>query len=103
MAKKTEKQETKQRPRGRRDVEMGEVVSDKMTKTISVLVYRVVKHGRYSKYIKRSTIYKAHDEKNEAKIGDRVKISACRPLSKTKRWQLVEIVQKADQQAEANV
>ena len=89
--------------RGRRNEVVGEVISDKMDKTISVKIYRLVKHTRYTKYIKRSSIFKAHDEKNEAKMGDKVKLAATRPLSKTKRWALVSIIQKADQQPEAAV
>lgn len=89
--------------RGRRNELEGHVVSNKMHKTIGVEVYRLVKHAKYSKYVKRSSIFKAHDEKNEAKIGDRVVIAASRPLSKTKRWTLVKIMEKADQQPEANV
>ncbi|MCB0369322.1 MAG: 30S ribosomal protein S17 [Bdellovibrionales bacterium] len=71
---------------------VGEVVSDKMQKTISVSVSRVVKHPKYGKYMKRSTIYKAHDEKNESKIGNKVLIRESRPLSKTKRWELIKIL-----------
>lgn len=89
--------------RGRRNEVIGEVVSNKMNKTIAVEVYRLVKHEKYSKYLKRSSTFKAHDEKNEAKIGDKVKIAACRPLSKSKRWTLVKILEKADQQPEAAV
>lgn len=78
--------------RGRKIEVLGEVVSDKMDKTISVLIYRTVKHSKYGKYIKKTSIFKAHDEKNEAKIGDMVRIHETRPLSKTKRWALSEIV-----------
>jgi len=101
MAKQTTKTELK--PRGRRNEVVGEVISDKMHKTISVLIYNMVKHPEYSKYVRRSSIFKAHDEKNEAKTGDRVRIAASRPLSKTKRWTLIEIVEKGDQHPEANV
>jgi small subunit ribosomal protein S17 len=79
-------------PRGRTQEVEGEVVSDKMDKTISVLIYRKVPHTRYGKYVKKTSVFKAHDEKNVAKMGDKVKIKMCRPLSKTKRWQLVEVV-----------
>jgi small subunit ribosomal protein S17 len=89
--------------RGRRNELVGLVVSNKMTKTIAVEVYRLVKHAKYTKYVKRSSIFKAHDEKNEAKIGDQVEIAACRPMSKTKRWKLVKVMQKADTRPEANV
>lgn len=81
--------------RGRRVEVVGEVVSDKMEKTISVLIYRMVRHAKYGKYMKRTSVFKAHDEKNEAKIGDIVRIHETRPLSKTKRWALVEIVEAA--------
>lgn len=89
--------------RGRRNEVIGEVISDKMDKTISVLIYRLVKHSKYTKYVKRTSVFKAHDEKNEAKMGDKVRIAATRPLSKTKRWKLVEVLEKADQQPEAAV
>ncbi len=73
-------------------VVVGIVKSDKMDKTVTVKTERIVKHPKYGKYMKDSTIYKAHDENNEAKIGDKVKITLSRPLSKTKRWKLVEKV-----------
>jgi small subunit ribosomal protein S17 len=96
MAKQTAKQETTEtNGRGRRVEVVGEVISNKMDKTISVLIYRTVKHAKYGKYMKRTSVFKAHDEKNEAKIGDMVKIHETRPLSKTKRWALVEIVEAA--------
>jgi small subunit ribosomal protein S17 len=82
--------------RGRRHEVVGEVVSNKMQKTISVMVYRKVMHGKYSKGVKRTSVFKAHDEKNEAKIGDKVVIAQSRPLSKTKRWMLVKILEKAN-------
>jgi small subunit ribosomal protein S17 len=75
--------------------QIGLVVSDKRDKTITVEVRRVVKHARYGKYLHRSTLYHAHDEKEEAKTGDRVEIHACRPISKQKRWSLVRIIDKA--------
>ncbi len=81
--------------RGRRIEVVGEVVSDKMDKTISVLIYRMVRHAKYGKYMKRTSVFKAHDEKNEAKVGDIVRIHETRPLSKTKRWSLMEIVETA--------
>ncbi|MBT8148888.1 MAG: 30S ribosomal protein S17 [Pseudomonadales bacterium] len=73
----------------------GKVVSDKMDKTITVLVERRVKHPLYGKYLTRSTKLHAHDEKNECKVGDVVAISESRPLSKTKTWMLQEVVEKA--------
>jgi small subunit ribosomal protein S17 len=78
--------------RGRRVELTGEVVANKMQKTISVLVYRTIKHGKYGKYVKKSSIIKAHDEKQESKVGDTVVIFETRPLSKTKRWSLANIV-----------
>ena len=78
-----------------RKTTIGKVVSDKMDKTIVVSIEDSVRHPLYSKIIKRTVKYKAHDENNEAKIGDRVQIMETRPLSKDKRWRLVEIVEKA--------
>lgn len=72
---------------------VGEVVSDKMDKSISVKVYRTVKHKKYHKYIRLSSVFKAHDEKNVAKTGDQVKIAESRPISKTKRWRLMEVIE----------
>ena len=79
---------------GRVEVE-GEVISDKMQKTISVLIYRLVKHKKYGKFMRRSSVFKAHDENNTAKIGDTVRIHQTRPMSKTKRWALSEVVKAA--------
>jgi small subunit ribosomal protein S17 len=73
----------------------GRVVSDKMNKTITVLVERQVKHPLYGKYIKRSSKLKAHDENNECRQGDLVAIAECRPISRHKSWRLVEVVEKA--------
>ena len=73
----------------------GLVVSNKMEKSIVVLVERKVKHPKYGKFVKKSTKFMAHDEKNECGFGDRVAVMETRPLSKTKRWRLVEIVEKA--------
>ncbi len=75
--------------------ETGRVVSNKMDKSITVLIERRVKHPRYGKTIKRSTKLMAHDEDNECKQGDLVTISACRPLSKSKNWRLVKINERA--------
>ena len=74
---------------------VGKVVSNKMTKSITVAVERKVKHGMYGKFVKKTTKFMAHDEKNECTIGDTVKIMETRPLSKSKRWRLVEVVEKA--------
>ena len=81
--------------RGRRKVRIGRVVSNKMDKTIVVAVEDFVRHELYNKPVKRTKKFKAHDENNECRIGDRVKIMETRPLSKDKRWRLVEIVEKA--------
>jgi len=74
---------------------IGRVVSNKMDKSITVLVERRVKHPLYGKYITRSTKLHAHDENNECGIGDTVMITECRPISKTKTWRLVDVVEKA--------
>jgi small subunit ribosomal protein S17 len=73
----------------------GRVVSDKMDKTVTVLVERKVKHALYGKFVTRSRKYHAHDEKNEFRPGDVVMIEECRPLSKTKAWQVVKLLEKA--------
>ena len=81
--------------RGRRKVVQGVVVSDKMDKTIVVLVEDRVKHPLYGKVMTKSSRLKAHDEENSAGIGDRVRVMETRPLSATKRWRLIEIVERA--------
>jgi small subunit ribosomal protein S17 len=81
--------------RNYRKVRVGKVVSDKMDKTIVVAVEEYVKHRIYGKTIRRTVKFKAHDEKNEARIGDTVRIMETRPLSKDKRWRLVEVIEKA--------
>ena len=73
----------------------GRVVSDKMDKSITVLIERRVKHPMYGKFIGKTTKFMAHDDKNEANIGDTVKIMETRPLSKNKRWRLVSIIERA--------
>ena len=80
--------------RNLRKTKLGVVSSNKMDKTITVKVERKVKHPLYGKFVKKSTKFHAHDEKNECNIGDTVKIMESRPLSKTKRWRLVEVVEK---------
>ena len=82
--------------RNQRKVMIGTVTSDKMDKTIVVSVETNVKHQKYKKIVKRTYKLKAHDEKNECNIGDRVKVMETRPLSKDKRWRLVEIIKKAN-------
>jgi small subunit ribosomal protein S17 len=74
---------------------IGTVTSNKMTKSIVVAVERKVKHPKYGKFVNKTTSFVAHDEKNECGIGDTVKIMETRPISKSKRWRLVEIVEKA--------
>jgi len=81
--------------RNLRKTRTGVVRSNKMDKTITVAVERKVKHPIYGKFVKKTTRFHAHDEKNECTIGDIVKIMETRPLSKIKRWRLVEIVEKA--------
>jgi small subunit ribosomal protein S17 len=81
--------------RGRRRVETGVVTSAKMNKTRRVEIPRLVKHPRYGKYIRRRTICHVHDEQNESRLGDTVEIMESRPLSKTKHWRLVRVVNKA--------
>ena len=81
--------------RNLRKMRIGVVTSDKMDKTITVAVERKVKHPIYGKFVKKTTKFHAHDEKQECTIGDIVKIMETRPLTKTKRWRLVEVVEKA--------
>ncbi len=81
--------------RNLRKEKTGVVTSDKMEKTITVTIERRVKHPIYGKFVKTTKKFKAHDEKNDAKTGDIVRISETRPLSKTKRWRLVEVVERA--------
>ena len=81
--------------RGRRKVREGYVVSDKMDKTVVVVVEDRVKHRLYGKVLRQTSRLKAHDEANSAGIGDRVRIMETRPLSATKRWRLVDIIEKA--------
>ena len=81
--------------RNLRKTRTGKVVSDKMDKTIVVAVYENVKHPLYNKIVKRTYKLKAHDENNECGIGDTVKVMETRPLSKGKRWRVVEIIEKA--------
>ena len=81
--------------RGMRRQVVGTVVSDKMDKTVLVSVERLVKHSLYKKFIRKRNKFAAHDEKNECRVGDKVKITESRPLSKMKRWRVSEIVEKA--------
>ena len=79
-----------------RQTRIGQVVSDKMDKTIVVAIEDSVQHKLYKKIVKRTYKLKAHDENNECGVGDTVKVMECRPLSKDKRWRLVEIIKKAE-------
>jgi small subunit ribosomal protein S17 len=87
--------ETAAQSRAHRKTRIGKVVSNKMDKSITIAIERKVPHPIYKKYFKRTTQLMAHDEKREAGIGDTVKIMETRPLSKRKRWRLVEIIEKA--------
>ena len=78
-----------------RNRQIGMVTSDKVSKTRKVVIEYLSRHAKYNKYVKRQTVLHVHDEKNECTIGDLVKIMETRPLSKTKRWRLVEVVEKA--------
>ncbi len=93
MTEDAKKVETK----GQRTV-VGRVISNKMDKTVSVAIERLIKHPVYGKYIRRTTKVLAHDENNECKSGDRVTISECRPVSKHKAWQVVDVVRRAPDQ-----
>jgi small subunit ribosomal protein S17 len=81
--------------RNLRKERIGTVKSNKMDKTIVITVERKVKHPKYGKFVKKTTKFTAHDEKNECGLGDTVKIMETRPISKSKRWRLVEVVEKA--------
>ncbi|MFZ6000624.1 MAG: 30S ribosomal protein S17 [Bacteroidota bacterium] len=81
--------------RNLRKEKVGTVVSNKMQKSITIAVNRKVKHPIYGKFMNKTTKFMAHDEKNEAGIGDTVRVAETRPLSKNKRWRLVEIIEKA--------
>jgi small subunit ribosomal protein S17 len=83
--------------RGRPKTRVGVVTSNKMQKTVVVRVERRVRHARYGKYVVRHVSYKAHDEESRLQIGDRVRISETRPISKDKRWRVIETLEKAPQ------
>ena len=85
---------SEEKKKGRRTI-VGRVVSDKMDKTVSVAVERLIKHPVYGKYIRRTTKVLAHDASNECKPGDRVAISECKPISKHKSWEVVNVVERA--------
>ena len=82
--------------RGKRKILIGIVVSDKMEKTAVVSIERLVKHATYGKYVRRRNKFKVHDEKNECKTGDVIRFMETRPLSKDKRWRLIDFVQRAE-------
>lgn len=81
--------------RGRRKERIGKVVSDKMQMTVVVALERQVAHAKYKKYFKKTTKFVAHNDNNDAKAGDTVRIMETRPLSKTKRWRVVEVIERA--------
>lgn len=89
--------------RGTKKERMGEVISSKMAKTIVVRVERRFPHPKFKKVVTQFNKFYAHDEKNEAKPGDRVRIQECRPLSRTKRWRLVEVLEKNTEAARTTV
>lgn len=91
----TEASKPKEKKRGLPKTREGVVVSDKMSKTIVVAIKQLVRHREYKKYIRVTKKYKAHDERNEAKVGDTVRIVETRPLSKDKRWRMQEVLVKA--------
>jgi small subunit ribosomal protein S17 len=93
MSENVQEQGARGRPKSR----IGTVVSNKMMKTVVVVVERRMKHGRYGKYMTEKNKYKAHDEENSCKIGDKVRITETRPFSKDKRWRVSEIVARAEQ------
>ena len=95
MAENTNTVTTETLDRNLRKTRIGVVTSNKMTKTITVAVERKVKHPIYGKFVKKTSKFHAHDEKNEASIGDVVRIMETRPMSKNKNWRLVEIVERA--------
>jgi small subunit ribosomal protein S17 len=88
---------------GRRKQREGVVVSDKMQKTVVVVVERLVRHTRYRKYLKQRARYKAHDEKNQCRVGDRVRIIETRPLSRDKRWAVLAILSRQEGAGEPTV
>lgn len=83
--------------RGMRKIRTGKVISDKMNKTVVVAVESLVSHPMYKRTIRRTKKFKAHDEENSCRIGDKVKIMETRPLSKEKRWRVIEILDRAEQ------
>jgi small subunit ribosomal protein S17 len=98
MADNTEQEQAREntgQAQGHRQVKVGRVVSDKMNKTVVVAVANAVTHRLYHRTIKRTSKFHAHDEENQCRIGDLVEIVSCRPLSKTKRWRVRQVVERA--------
>ncbi len=81
--------------RGHRKVRVGRVVSDKMMKTVVVAIDSLIKHKTYGRYVRRTRTFKVHDEENQCKVGDVIRFTETRPLSKEKRWRFVEFVERA--------
>ena len=98
MAEIEEQEQQEQTGRGRRQTLVGLVVSNKMEKTVVVEVKRTVMHQLYQRYMRRTNRFHAHDANNECRPGDEVLIASCRPLSKTKRWRVQEILKRAEEQ-----
>jgi small subunit ribosomal protein S17 len=86
---------TQTESRAQRKVRVGRVVSDRMEKTVVVSIERLVKHPVYGRYVRRRSKFKVHDEKNECRVGDLIRFSETRPLSKDKRWRFIEFVERA--------
>jgi small subunit ribosomal protein S17 len=95
MVEKESVEQPVEAPRARRKLRVGKVVSDKMDKTIVVMIERLVKHPVYGRYVRRRNRFKVHDEKNTCKEGDIIRFMETRPLSKDKRWRFVEVVERA--------
>ena len=95
MSTDPEQIQMSERARGRRKVRTGVVVSDKMDKTVVVRIDRQMRHPLYRKIVRRSEKLAAHDQTNDAHVGDRVRVMETRPMSKTKRWRVVEVVERA--------
>ena len=91
----TEMTAEKSTDRNRRKMRVGKVVSDRMQKTVVVTIERLVKHPVYGRYVRRQTKFKVHDEKNECKVGDVIRFTETRPLSKDKCWRFVEFVERS--------
>ena len=92
---RTTAERTTAEDRNRRKVRVGQVVSDRMNKTVVVSIERLVKHPTYGRYVRRRTKFKVHDEQNTCKTGDVIRFMETRPMSKDKRWRFVEIVERA--------